>query len=234
MLQLKVNKAKPYICQYCNHGYTKESTLVTHVCEQKRRHLQKDEKAVRIGYDAFNRFFKMSQNAKGDKTYAEFAKSPYYNAFVKFGSYVSNVNPLYPDHYIDWVIRSGVKLDHWCRDALYEKYVFELIQSEPVDVALDRSIKHMVAWATGQSSETLWSEYFEKVSTSRAMFDIKDGKISPWILLNCKTGKSLLSKMDDSQLNAISNVISPEHWLKKFKNKEDIELVKVIVKEIGL
>lgn len=235
MLQLKVNKTKPYVCQYCGHGYTKESTLVTHVCEQKRRHLQKDDKAVRIGYDAFNRFFKMSQNMKGDKTYADFAKSSYYNAFVKFGSYVSNVNPLYPDHYIDWVIRSGVKLDHWCRDALYEKYALELIHTEPADVALDRSIKHMVSWAKEQSTETIWSEYFLKVSTSRAMFDIKDGKISPWLLLNSKSGKALLDSMDDTQLTAIANVINPEIWIKKFKkSKEDMDMVKLIVKEIGL
>lgn len=229
MLMLKVNK-KPYVCQYCGHGYTKESTLVTHVCEQKRRHLQKDDKAVRIGYDAFNRFFKLSQNSKGDKTYDEFAKSPYYNAFVKFGSYVSNVNPLYPDHYIDWVIRSGVKLDHWCKDALYEKYVLELIHTEQVETALDRSIKHMQKWADENGSQ--WNHYFKYVSPNRAMFDIKDGKVSPWIVLNSPTGKALLNRMDDFQLNAISAVIDPQVWVKRFKaDKNDLDLVKTVVKE---
>jgi hypothetical protein len=230
MLQLKVNKNKPYVCQYCGHGYTKESTLFTHVCEQKRRHLQKDDKAVRIGYDAFNRFFKMSQNTKGDKTYAEFAKSPYYNAFVKFGSYVNNVNPLYPDHYIDWVIRSGVKLDHWCRDALYEKYAIELIQTEPVETALDRSIKHMITWAATTGDQ--WNNYFNNVSSSRAMFDIKDGKVSPWLVLNCASGKKLLARMDDVQLSSITNIINPELWVKKFKKQPaDLEIVKLVVKE---
>ena len=229
MLMLQVNN-KPYICQYCGHGYTKESTLVTHLCERKRRHLQKDEKAVRIGYDTFNGFFKLSQNLKGDKTYDEFAKSPYYNAFVKFGSYVSNVNPLYPDHYIDWVIRSGVKLDHWCKDALYEKYVLELIHTEPVEPAVERSIKHMQKWADDHSS--LWNHYFKYVSSNRAMFDIKDGKVSPWLILNSTTGKELLNRMDDMQLNAISAVIDPQIWIKRFKaNKSDLELVKHIVKE---
>lgn len=230
MLNLKVNTKKPYICQYCRHGYTKESTLVTHVCEQKRRHLQKDEKAVRIGYDAFNRFFKLSQNSKGDKSYDDFAKSPYYNAFVKFGSYVSNVNPLYPDHYVDWVIRSGVKLDHWCKDALYEKYVLELIHTEQVETALDRSIKHMQKWAKENSSQ--WNHYFKYVSPNRAMFDIKDGKISPWLVLNSPTGKQLLNNMDDLQLNAISAVIDPQVWIKRFKeDKQDLDLVKQVIKE---
>lgn len=231
MLHLSVKK--PYICQYCNHGYTKESTLVTHVCEQKRRYLQKDDKAVRIGYDTFNRFFKLSQNLKGDKSYEDFAKSPYYNAFVKFGSYVSNVNPLYPDHYINWVIQSGVKLDHWCRDALYEKYVLELIHTEPAEVAIERTVKHMQKWADENNSS--WNHYFKYVSTSRAMFDIKDGKISPWLVLNSPTGKGLLNKMDDIQLNAISQVIDPQIWIKRFKaNVDDLNLVRHIIKEGNL
>jgi hypothetical protein len=231
MLNLSVKK--PYTCQYCKHSYTKESTLVTHVCEQKRRHLQKDDKAVRIGYDAFNRFFKLSQNTKGDKTYDDFAKSPYYNAFVKFGSYVSNVNPLYPDHYIDWVIRSGVKLDHWCRDALYEKYALELIHTEPVEVAVERSIKHMQSWADANNSA--WNHYFKYVSPNRAMFDIKDGKISPWLILNSTTGKELLNNLDDVQLNSIAAVIDPQVWVKRFKaNIDDLNFVKQVVKEGNL
>lgn len=233
MLLLKVNNKKPFVCQYCGHGYSRESTLMTHVCEQKRRHLQKDQKAVRVGYDAFNRFFKLSQNNKGDKTYDEFAKSPYYNAFVKFGSYVSNVNPLYPDHYIDWVIRSGVKLDHWCKDALYEKYVLELIHTEPVEVAIERSVKHMQSWA--EDNNNLWNCYFRCVSPSRAMFDIKDGKISPWLVLNSLSGKELLNRLDDVQLNALSAVIDPQVWVKRFKaDKNDFELVKTIVREGNL
>ena len=35
---------------------------------------------------------------------------------------MSNVKPLYPHKYIDYVVTSGVKLDHWCREELYEKY----------------------------------------------------------------------------------------------------------------
>ena len=56
------------------------------MCEPKRRHLQKDEKRVQLGYLTFNRFYKLCQKATENKTYEQFCKSPYYNAFVKFGS----------------------------------------------------------------------------------------------------------------------------------------------------
>lgn len=224
---------QPYTCQYCKKGFMKEGTLMVHICEQKRRALAKSEKHVVVGYDAFNKFFKMSQNAKGDKTYEEFCKSPYYNAFVKFGSFVANVNPLYPDKFIDYVVTSGVKLDHWCRDELYDKYVVDLIRKEQVETALERSISHMIAW--GEANNASWNHYFLYVSSSRASYDIKDGKVSPWVILNSKNGKDMLRKFDDSQLNAISSMIDPPFWVSKFKRlPADVELVKQVVKESNL
>lgn len=37
---------KPYVCKYCGTGYTREKTLAVHMCEKKRRALQKNEKRV--------------------------------------------------------------------------------------------------------------------------------------------------------------------------------------------
>jgi len=222
-----------YVCQYCSNTFTKEKTLMVHLCEQKRRVLAKTEKHVIMGYDAFNRFFKMSQNLKGNKTYDEFAKSPYYNAFVKFGSFVSNVNPLYPDRFIDYVIRSGIKLDHWCRDELYEKYVADLIRTETVETALQRSIGHMMTWADAHQSQ--WNHYFLYVSLNRATFDIRDGKISPWVILNSKNGKEMLAKFSDEQLAAVGTTIDPQFWMNKFKKlPADVELVRQVVKESNI
>jgi hypothetical protein len=175
----------------------------------------------------------MSQNAKSDKTYDEFARSPYYNAFVKFGSFVSNVNPLYPDKFIHYVVTSGVRLDHWCRDELYDNYVINLVKTEGVETALERSITHMMSW--GETNKAAWNHYFLYVSLSRATFDIKDGKISPWLLLNSNNGKALLKKLSDDQLEAISSVMDLQFWMNKFKKRsDDVELVKQVVKESNI
>ena len=77
--------------------------------------------------------------------------------------------------------------------------------------------------------------YFLNVSTSRATFDIKDGKISPWLILNSKSGKELLKKLSDDQLDLISKVINPQFWLIKFKkHTEQTNLVKQLVLEMNL
>jgi uncharacterized protein YlaI len=224
---------KPYICEYCKTGYTKEKTLAVHMCEQKRRVLQKTEKRVQYGYYAFNRFYTLSAGAKTKKTYEEFCKSPYYNAFVKFGSFVSNVRPLYPERYIDYVVKSGVKLDHWCKEEMYQTYAVELILKEDVTTALERSVITMMEWA--EENNSAWNHYFNYVSLNRAVWHIKDGKISPWLILNCKSGKELLSKFNDEQLGMIYHIVNPEHWSLRFKRqKADVEIVKEVTKESNL
>ncbi len=224
---------KPYICEYCGTGYTKEKTLAVHMCEQKRRALQKNEKRVQYGFYAFNRFYKLSAGAKKDKTYEEFAKSTYYNAFVKFGSFLSNVRPLYPEKYIDYVVTSGVKLDHWCKNEMYEQYALQFILKEDVTTALERSVTTMMEWA--EENQSVWNHYFNYVSLNRAVWHIKDGKISPWLILNCKSGKEMLSKFNDEQLALVYQVISPEHWALRFKRQtSDVELVKEVAKESNL
>ena len=229
---LKSN-SKPYVCEYCGSGYVREKTLAAHMCEKKRRALQKDEKRVRLGFYAFGRFYKLSAGNKKEKTYEDFCASPYYNAFVKFGSFVSNVKPLYPEKYIDYVVTSGVKLDHWCREEMYEKYALEVILKEDVHTALERSIKNMVEWSEDKSAP--WNHYFYYVSTNRAVWDIKDGKVSPWLILNCKSGKDMLSKFNDEQLGMVYHVISPEHWAMRFKRlPTDVQLVKDVAKESNL
>jgi len=225
--------SKPYVCKYCNTGYTREKTLTVHMCEQKRRALQKSEKHVQLGYYAFTRFYVLCQNVKKEKTYEDFCKSSYYNAFVKFGSFINNVKPLYPEKYIDWVVKSGVKLDHWCRDELYEKYALELIKKEGVETAVERSIKTMMDWADDNNAP--WNDYFRYASLNRVTQHLKDGKVSPWLVLNCKSGKQMLGKFNDEQLGLVYQVMDPQHWALRFRRSvSDVDLVKEIAEKARL
>ena len=89
-------------CDYCGKEFTRERTLQVHMCEPKRRHLQKNEKWVQNGFIVFQRFYEIHQKNSKPKTYDDFCKSAYYNAFVKFGRYVMHTSPLYFDKYVDY------------------------------------------------------------------------------------------------------------------------------------
>lgn len=217
-------------CQYCEKQFAKEKTLAVHVCEQKRRSLSRHEKHVQSGLLTYQRFYELTQNSKGKKTFEEFASSPYYTAFIKFGSFLVNTSPIYPERFIDYVVTSGEKLDNWCRDDLYYKYISELIKKEPADGAIQRTIKTMMDWADQNSAA--WEHYFAYVNLNRATHDIKEGLISPWILLNTKSGKSMLQKMNDEQLDILFPTIDPQFWMRRFKAlPADLELVKDLIKE---
>jgi hypothetical protein len=178
----------------------------------------------------YQKFYEIAQKGKNQKSFDEFASSPYYTAFVKFGSFMSNTNPIYPDRFVEFVIKSGIKLDHWCRDELYETYVKELIKIEPSDGAIQRTIKTMMEW--GDKNNSPWEHYFAYVNLNRATHDIKEGLISPWVLLHTKEGKAMLQKMNDEQLEIVGPVVDPQYWIRRFKSlPADAELVKDVIKE---
>ena len=224
---------QPFICVHCSKSFMKEKTLIAHMCERKRRALQETEKRVQAGFMAYNRFYQLTQGNKVPKNYDHFCNSAYYNAFVKFGSFVNNVNPLYPTKFIDFVIKSGVKLDHWCRDELYEQYLFEMLKVEPVESAVQRTLQTMMEW--GDEHNANFAHYFNYVSLNKAVYDIVNGKISCWVLLNCVSGKDMAGKMNDEQLSMIAPAFDIKYWLKKFKEfPADVALVKEILVEAGV
>lgn len=224
---------QPNVCIHCKKKFMQPKTLIAHMCERKRRALQRDEKRVQAGFMAYNRFWQLTQNANKPKTYDEFADGSYYNAFVKFGSFINNVNPLYPDKFIDYVIKSGEKLDNWCKDKLYEKYLFDTLKTEPVESAVQRSLDTMMKWADEYDAN--FAHYFIYVSLNKAVHDILNGHISCWLILNSKTGKEMIQKMNDEQLSMIAPAFDVKFWLKKFKeHPADTALVLEICEEIGL
>ena len=202
-------------CPYCGKEFTRERTLQVHMCEPKRRHLQKNEKWVQNGFIVFQRFYEIHQKNHKTKTYDEFCKSAFYNAFVKFGRFMMHINPIYPEKYIDYVILSKIKLDHWAREDLYEAYLVDTLKVEPVESAIQRSITTMMDWADEQNAQ--WSDYFRLVNTTRAVQHIQNGKMSPWLVLGCVAGQKMLQSFSDEQLQMTQRFINAEFWSNKFK-----------------
>lgn len=91
----------------------------------------------------------------------------------------------------------------------------------------------MCDWAS--KNEAQWNHYFLYANLNRITYDIRDGKISPWIMLNSDTGMKTLKNLSDDQLQTVGPMIDLVFWLDKFKaNKNDTEFVKNIIKEAKL
>jgi hypothetical protein len=224
---------KIYTCTYCNRAYRKESTLAAHLCEPKRRAQQERDVGVQFGMQAYLRFYELTQGSAKLKTYADFSESPYYNAFVKFGRHCQAIRAINIKGFIDFVIKGNHKLDHWCKDTIYQEFLMDHIKRENVRDAVERTLNTMIAWA--EEKESVFNHYFLYASTNRVTHDISTGRISSWVIYNCSTGVEMLDKLNPEQVEMVFPYIEPDFWRRKFVDYvADTEWVKHILKEAGL
>ncbi len=202
-----------------------ERTLSAHMCVKKRRWADKDMSHIRLSHRAFQMFYEMNTSAKQSKSMEDFIRSQYYEAFVKFGRACQVNQWLEPEKFTEWLIKTGVKLKQWTSDSQYEKYLKEYVKKEPGLKALERTIMYLSEWS--KESQIDWQDYFDKVPSTRAVYDIRSGKISPWVIYLSNTGDQLLTRLNDEQVAMIDHIIEPTFWMKLFQqNKEQVSEIK--------
>lgn len=225
-----------FTCRYCNKDFRKESSLLAHLCEPKRRWQQEKETGVQLGLKAYLRFYEITQGSAKLKSYKDFVASPYYSAFVKYGRYLVAIRAVNTTSFTEWLLRNNKKLDNWCKDTLYTEWLFDYMKKESVQDALERAFKEMQEYADDQTSSTVnFNDYFRVAGNSLVCYHITTGRISPWIVYNCASGIAVLDTLNEEQVAMILPWIDPEFWQRKFQDfMADTEWIKDILKSAGL
>lgn len=225
-----------FVCRYCKKSFVKENTLSAHVCESKRRHQQEKEIGVQLGLKAYLRFYEISQGSAKSKTYTDFAGSPYYTAFVKFGRHLVGVRCINTVSFIDWLLKNNKKIDYWCKESFYIEWMHEYLKKEAVQDALERALKEMQDYSdTNPELVGNFNEYFRYGNSNRICYHISSGRISPWVVYNCDSGVDFLSKLSEDQIKIVMPWIDPDYWQRKFKDYvSDSEWIKDILLRAGL
>lgn len=220
-------------CKFCQKSFRRVSTLSVHLCEQKRRWQQKDEQGVRFGFQAYLQFYTMLQGSVKNRDYTAFAESPYYSAFVKFGQYLVQIRAINVPKFTDWVIKNNKKLDQWTKEAFYTEYLFDHLRHEHPTDALERSLTEMQIVADELKLDLI--ETFDGVPLNKLCQMVINGRISPWVIYNCKTGTEFLSRLNAEQIAMIYPFIDPEFWDRKFTDYvADTDLIKAALDQAGL
>ena len=222
----------PYTCQYCRKDFIKESSLTVHSCEPRRRRQEQNEPSVRLGFNAYLKFYELTQGSAKLKPFADFADSPYYRAFVKFGRYCVDIRAINPEQFVRWVLKQNKKLDHWARDRVYTEYVTDYLRVENVNDALARAIEFGIDWSeqTGNPPH----DCLRYGNGNAMVYAVTTGRISPWIIYNSESGQKFLSELDATQIAMIWPYIDSDFWMKKFRDyTADQEYVKEILKKAG-
>ena len=225
-----------YICKYCDKSYRKESTLAAHLCEPKRRVQQESETGVQFGLRAYKRFYEITQGSARNKDYADFCKSPYYNAFVKFGRYCVDIRAINFMNFCEWLLQNNKKIDHWIKDKLYQEWMLPYLKREQAQDALERGVKEMLDYCEEHPElKNGIKDYFRYANSNRICHHISTGRVSAWLVFNCDSGVDFLDTLNEEQLQIIYPYIDPEYWQRRFIDfVADTEWVKQALKDIGL
>lgn len=222
-----------YACKFCGAKFHKETTLTTHMCVKKRRHMDINSTGSRIGFRAFQRFYELTTTSKKVKTTDDFINSPYYLDFAKFGNYLSALKPVHLEKYIEYVIMNGVKLKDWTQEFVYDVYIENLTRTEPAISATERTITEIMSWCEENNVE--FTKFFSAISANEAAYLIKTGRISPWVLYLAASGDDLMRRFNDDHAKMIGGIIDAGVWMKKFKkDTEDVEYIRNLLEQAGL
>jgi len=231
-MQEITEKAEVFTCQYCDKAFKRERTLIAHACEQKRRHEAQGEKGVALGLYTYNKFYQHAQDRNKTRTFEDFRKSPYYIAFVKFGNYCIRTKCIKIERFIDWVVRSKIKLDAWATDKTYTAFLEEALRSENVTDALTRAIEYSIEWAADREMKA--EDVLRYGSAGAACQAIVSGHLSPWVIYHSESGQNMLGNLSEEQMAMVWNVIDPEFWTPRFEaGFVDTEYVSEMLKGAG-
>ena len=219
-------------CRYCKKSFAKETSLAVHMCEPKRRFQEQGERGVQLGLHAYLKFYELTQGSAKLKTFEDFAGSPYYRAFVKFGRYCVDIRAINPPRFVEWLLKNNKKIDHWARDTMYTEYLIDYLRIENVNDALARAMEFGIDWAeqTGNPAE----DCLRYGNTNAMVYAVTTGRISAWIVYNCESGQKFLSELDASQIAMVWPYIDSDVWMKKFSDYvADQEYVREMLEKAG-
>jgi hypothetical protein len=184
---------------------------------------------------AWSRFYELTggPNNKKKQNFKEFANSKYYNAFIKFGRHMVDLNAIEPAKLIDYVIKNNLPIDKWTHDFVYEQYIRELIKKETPEQASERMILLMQQWSM-QTGEP-WQDFFRKINTNLAVQWTRTGRISPWLLYNVDSALDMIDRCSLEQQDLISQFAPVAQWKILFmRNRDSIEWIKKTMRDAGV
>ena len=221
-----------FVCDYCKKTFSRETSIAVHMCEPKRRRLARDEAGVRMGFQAYIKFYETMQGSAKNKTHDDFCDSPYYRAFVKFGRYCVNTRVINPAQFMSWLLKNNKKIDHWCSDRIYTEYLLFYLRVEAVSDALARAIEYSIDWEEKHTHPA--HDCMRYGNSNLLCHAVTTGRISPWVIYNSASGQEFLNNLDSSQIAMIWPYIDSDAWAKKFHDyPADQEYAKEILKQAG-
>lgn len=232
--KLVLDLNKPHVCEFCNQQFARESTLVNHVCEPRRRHLTQTEPHVKRALRAYQIWHNhLHPRQIVPVTYQQFSQSQLYGAFVKIGAWSLEQQVQEFDEWCKWCIQSQTPVDRWCDVLQYQVYLKDLLLNESHLQAIQRSLNSLNTWSEISGHE--WHQFFKLAHVNLIITWIQQGRISAWMLYNAQSAVDFLERCSPEQLNLVTQVAPQNLWKIRFlRMNVESQAVKTSLAEAGI
>lgn len=222
---------EPLVCDFCHREFRGEKRLISHRCLKRERFNQRSNPTTVLAlqcYQSFWQQYKRSVSADWDK----FESNKMYNDFVSFAAYCQVNNCVNIRDYQFWLIKNNFAIKAWTQDATYEKFLKQWVKNEDPWESIRRSLTTMQKITAERDFELM--SFFKLVNNSLICQLITQGRITPWVIYNCDSGKTWLEKINEDQLKLIYGWIDPEIWMHRFHKFLETNDIQRTLKELKL
>ena len=220
-------------CQYCETKFLNEASFLKHHCEKRKRHeFIKTAKGVAL-FSYYKEWLRISNgNITNDPT--TFINSRYYTCFVNFNEYSNKMMLPNKNAFIRYMSTKNILPNNWCNDDVYLDYINNIDNAYTPSEQLDETVKTLYELSSIFGCTV--SDVFNYLEAGDCFKLLKARRLTPWVLLFSRKFHQYISiKLSKEQRIIIQNVINPQLWEIKFKNRPaDVEKMKLIVKELNL
>lgn len=194
-------------CEFCNKILKTEKGFQNHMCEKKKRFINFNEPAFYVWLLVCNAF-RIRIPEDDNKKKLAFINDTLYTKIIDFTQWALDIDIVNLNSYIIFLNKNNIKINNWKDSHIYNVYLCEYLENEPVTIAIKRSEDYILSF--GLTLDT--------ISSNRLMLAIKYGKISKKYLQHCNF--DVKSKLDEIQWKEIEHmVLSVEDRLNNMLNR---------------
>lgn len=209
----------------------REAAFLDHVCQQMQRaHALKTSEGIGawLAYSSWLKFM-----GKKVPPQSGFISSRFFQSFIKFAAFCQATKLPNVESYIRHMVKYNIPPVIWTSDAIYSEWI-RVNSSERSPSKLVQT-SALFLYKVAEAHEVDVSDLFEHTTSGQVSQWIRNGDVSPWLLLTSTKFKQWYAALDEDDRDNVSTVLDVAEWVDKIKsNPNTVSKTKAIVAEMGL